>query len=331
MKWVNFRKRFLEKYFPDSAKHALEAEFLTLQQGSKPIQAYIDRFEYLARFYSQGIIEEWRCRKFEGGLRHELRRFLVPLRIREFPVLVEQARTVEELEFGSSRVTRTQKNTSKTKHQKAPYDRSSSPSSGLRCYNCGGPHLRRNCTKVAGSSGASNEHVKCYKCEKMGHYASHFPNKKATGETPSSQKQQRVIADRPRVAGRVFALTSTEATKSGNLILDRCLLFDNNVLVLFDSGATHSFISQECVSRLGLVVQDLGYELAVSTPALGRVLTNLVCTGCSIEVAGHKFKVNLVCLPLEGLDVILGMDWLSDNHVIMDCRLRSVVFPEADG
>jgi len=28
--WVNFRRRFLEKYFPDSAKHEREAEFLTL-------------------------------------------------------------------------------------------------------------------------------------------------------------------------------------------------------------------------------------------------------------------------------------------------------------
>ena len=28
--WTNFRTRFLEKYLPDSAKHALEAEFLTL-------------------------------------------------------------------------------------------------------------------------------------------------------------------------------------------------------------------------------------------------------------------------------------------------------------
>jgi len=140
-----------------------------------------------------------------------------------------------------------------------------------------------------------------------------------------------VIADRPRVAGRVFALTSTEATKSGNLILDRCLLFDNNVLVLFDSAATHSFISQECVSRLGLVVQDLGYELAVLTPASGEVITNLVCTECPIEVAGHRFKVNLICLPLEGLDVILCMDWLSDNHIIMDCRRCNVVFPEVDG
>jgi len=165
----------------------------------------------------------------------------------------------------------------------------------------------------------------------MGHYASQCPNKKATGETPSSQKQHGVIADRPRAAGRVFALTSIEATKSGNLILDRCLLFDNHVLVLFDSRATHSFISQECVSRLGLVVQDLGYKLAVSTPASGEGYTNLVCTECPIEVAGHRFKVNLVCLPLEGLDVILCMDWLSDNHVIMDCRRHSVVFPEADG
>jgi len=30
------------------------------------MQAYTNRFEYLARFYSQAIIEEWRCRKFEG-------------------------------------------------------------------------------------------------------------------------------------------------------------------------------------------------------------------------------------------------------------------------
>ena len=89
MNWVNFRTRFLEKYFLDSAKHAVEAEFLTLRQGNRSVQGYVDRFEYLARFYSQEITEEWRCRKFEGGLKHELCRFIMPLRIREFPLLVE--------------------------------------------------------------------------------------------------------------------------------------------------------------------------------------------------------------------------------------------------
>jgi len=40
--WVNFRKRFLEKYFPNSARHECESEFLTLQQGSMLVQAYVD-------------------------------------------------------------------------------------------------------------------------------------------------------------------------------------------------------------------------------------------------------------------------------------------------
>jgi len=75
----------------------------------------VDRFEYLARFYSQEITEEWRCRKFEGGLKHELCRFIVPLRIREFPLLVEQARTVEELATRPSRVARTYKGTLEAK------------------------------------------------------------------------------------------------------------------------------------------------------------------------------------------------------------------------
>ena len=38
-----------------------------------------------------------------------------------------------------------------------------------------------------------------------------------------------------------------------------------------------------------------------------------------------------MCLPLEGLDVILGMDWLSSNHIAIDCGQRRVVFPKSEG
>ena len=69
--------------------------------------------------------------------------------------------------------------------------------------------------------------------------------------------------------------------------------------MLFDSGATHSFVSNACVGRLNLVTRDLGCELLVSTPSSGQVATSLVYVGCSMEVAGCRFKVNLVCFPLE--------------------------------
>ena len=38
-----------------------------------------------------------------------MRRFIVPLRVREFPVLVEQVKSVEQLEMGPSRVNRPHK------------------------------------------------------------------------------------------------------------------------------------------------------------------------------------------------------------------------------
>jgi len=85
-----------------------------------------------------------------------------------------------------------------------------------------------------------------------------------------------------------------------------CLLCNQEVVLLFDSGATHSFVSNECVKRFGLVMRELGCELIIATPASGEVSTTFVCVGCPMEVADRRFKVNLICLPMEGIDVILG-------------------------
>ena len=101
--------------------------------------------------------------------------------------------------------------------------------------------------------------------------------------------------------------------------------------MLFDSGATHSFVSNECVRRLGFAMRELGCELIVAMPASSEVSTNSVCVGCPVEVAGHRFKLNLICLLMEGLDVILGMDWLSSNHVVIGYGRHRVVFPDTVG
>jgi len=47
------------------------------------------------------------------------------------------------------------------------------------------------------------------------------------------------------------------------------------MVVLFDLGATHSFVSIECVRRLELVMRELGCELIVATPTFGEVSPTL--------------------------------------------------------
>jgi len=44
VEWISFRTRFLEKYFPDTARQDREAEFLALQQGDMTVQEYMNKF-----------------------------------------------------------------------------------------------------------------------------------------------------------------------------------------------------------------------------------------------------------------------------------------------
>jgi len=46
------------------------------------VNAYVARFKYLGRFYTQATSEAWKCRRYEEGLRHELKKIVAPMCIR---------------------------------------------------------------------------------------------------------------------------------------------------------------------------------------------------------------------------------------------------------
>nr|KYP69586.1 hypothetical protein KK1_008783 [Cajanus cajan] len=202
--WECFWTVFMEKYFPESVRHAKEAEFMRLHQGGMTVSEYAMKFEHLARFYSQGIAEAWKCRKFADGLRYELRRVVVPMAITEFPALVEKAKVVERLE-GGNRVVRTAGGPSGSKKgesQRKPYDRpqsqqggsvarqSSSVASGgrqsggvtLRCFRCAGPHFVKDCPHTES---------RCFRCHQMGYELANCPARgRPERSTPRGDEQR---------------------------------------------------------------------------------------------------------------------------------------------
>ena len=99
---------------------------------------------------------------------------------------------------------------------------------------------------------------------------------------------------------------------------------------MFDSGATHSFIFVDCVEKLRLPVRELDMELVVSTPTEGIIITSSVCTKCPVIINGRKYKINMICIHMKDLEVILGMDWLSANHILIDCGHKKLIFPESE-
>jgi len=125
-------------------------------------------------------------------------------------------------------------------------------------------------------------------------------------------------------------MTGVEAACLGNLVMGRCMITDESLCVLYDSRATHSFVSDACVKRLDLPVCELQCELVVSTPTSGLVMISSLCARCPVEVEGRRYKVNLICLPLQELEVILGMDWLSTNRILIDCRKKRLLFSNSE-
>ena len=102
------------------------------------------------------------------------------------------------------------------------------------------------------------------------------------------------------------------------------LLFRLWERVLFNSGASHSFVAASCVKYLGLEVQTLEKLLYVNSPLGTRVSINLICRDCELEISGNLLTVDLRVMDMSEFDVILRMDWLTVHRVVIDCDRRRV-------
>ncbi|KAF1863173.1 hypothetical protein Lal_00012483 [Lupinus albus] len=333
--WEAFKSKFLQKYFPADLKREKEREFLQLEQGNMSVGEYSAKLEELIRYCPYVELEldgRSKCVKFEMGLRPELRVTFGHEEISDFPTLVNKCRMYENNVRRSDAVGRKdnppkhygpQRNFAHGKgkgkmfqEERKPY----SPPTGSRgnishglkthgnvegsqlnspfwCGKCGRTHVGDSCLGTM---------LTCFYCKEVGHTRIYCPK--------LTQSVNAVRAERPHSTGRVFTMSGAETSGVDGQIKGNCMVAGIPLLVLFYSGATHSFVSNDCVS----------------TPTDVPVVVSTVLSRCPVVVNGRTFTVDLMCLPLTQLDLILGMDWLSTNHVMLNCADKTVVFGNLD-
>ena len=49
------------------------------------------------------------------------------------------------------------------------------------------------------------------------------------------------------------------------------------------------------------------------------------CRNLTLAVGKHRLPVNLIILETQGLDVILGMDWMAQFEAVIDCANRAIM------
>ena len=77
--------------------------------------------------------------------------------------------------------------------------------------------------------------------------------------------------------------------------------------ILFDSRASHSFISAKFGAKVGLDFCHTKGSYVISTPG-GKFASNQIIRHVPIQLGSKNNKTNLILLAPEGMDVILGMN-----------------------
>ncbi|GLT26683.1 hypothetical protein SLA2020_017290 [Shorea laevis] len=96
--------------------------------------------------------------------------------------------------------------------------------------------------------------------------------------------------------------------------------------VLFDSGASHSFIARSYALKRASPIDAFDFELHVDTLLRGVMTTKDVCRIVDIYIDGRQLSANLFVLDISDFDIILGMNWLSKYFASIDYHRKWVVF-----
>ncbi|KAL8123995.1 hypothetical protein AgCh_011844 [Apium graveolens] len=335
---TKFTELFLEKYFPRYMKNQMEIQFLNLTQGDLTVAEYEAKFTELARFMPDQVdTDEKKVRRFEQGLRFWIQNRVAIFELISYVVVVQKAmgRFNKRPEFQDNKSVgfKKQQPGNGNRFQNSNQQRPNRPPTSDFKF-CGRRHF-----------GICKANVLCYKCNQKGHYANECRSQTTTqksgtvcfkygkmGHIARDCQTTEPAANVPRIEGppakdqpkaRTFNMTMKDAVQSSDVVAGTLPVNSVDAKVLFDSRATRSFISQDFVDKLHCEVKLLEQALMIELTNKNQVSVDRMCPRCDIEI-GHHFHANLIPFKLGEFDVILGMDWLSENNAQIDCKNRKV-------
>nr|GFA93027.1 hypothetical protein [Tanacetum cinerariifolium] len=113
---------------------------------------------------------------------------------------------------------------------------------------------------------------------------------------------------------------------SSNRNSDTLFIYGHALFMLFDTGATHSVISFTFASRITTTPTLLDHVLCISTPMQDSVRITHVYRNLPLQFDDKIREINAFPIDMCEFDIILGMDWLTEHHAMIDCHSYRVIF-----
>src|SRR5438105_11973009 len=158
----------------------------------------------------------------------------------------------------------------------------------------------------------------CFNCVKPGHFARNCPQPRHINPAPqpaqgrhsnqANQKKKGTIQ-----TGRVNFAEISEVPAGAPVMAGTFLVNGHPAVILFDSGASHSFVSALCAYRINLECEFTEHEYCIQSPG-GRLLAHTMARNLLLDLDGTTYLASPLVLHHQRIDLILGVGWM-EQHV----------------
>ncbi|GJV73000.1 putative reverse transcriptase domain-containing protein [Tanacetum coccineum] len=337
-------EKLTDKYCPKGKIKKLEIELWNLRVRGNDVAAYTQRFQELALMCTKFLADETeKVDKYISGLPDNIHGNVMSARPKTLDDAIELAndlmdqklRTYAERQNDNKRKADDSSRNNQQPHKKQNVARAYTAGPGEKkaytgnlplCTKCNYHHTGQcapkcgNCKRYGhatndcrvNTNNNNNKNQKtgaCYECGNTGHIKKNCPKLKNHGNGNGNGTAQ----------GRAYALGGRDASPDSNVIMGTFLLNNRYATILFDTGADRRFISNTFSASINIIPTTFESHYDVEL-ADGKIIgVNTIIRGCTLNFMNHPFNFDLMPVPLNSFDIIIGMDCLTKYHGMIIC------------
>jgi hypothetical protein len=338
--WDEFKLAFREHYIPEGVLHMKQEEFMRLKQGGDTVMQYLNKFNHLSQYAIDQVNTDLKKKNcFMRGLNDRLQRKMATCLDLSYSRAVSTALAVEAKHTGSGKSKgfvgerSSQGPENRQRLVIRPFNQNRS-SPRPPSYPFKQPIFIRPATAPASTNQLSapgarfialpSSSTGWFNYGKSGHCIKDCPyprkNKSNNQQNPGSSSQGKgnttnnATGKNIKKTERIY-YTQVATTPEGEPVMMGTFLVANHpTVILFDSGALHTFICKNFVEKYCIPCIESREGFVIHSPG-GQIFTKEVAFHVPVTLAERDFPTNMIVLKGQDIDVILGMNWLAQHKV----------------
>jgi hypothetical protein len=358
--WEIFEERFRRKYLPTYYKEQQVGAFHALVRGNRTVEEYEIRFMELVKYVSYMDNNQRQAEHFVYGLNPKIRVMVRMWKPSSIAEAVENSRYVEEHMSlnGDMRSTfphhpeflgKAPKTFSRGGSSKPPpYGNRVAPRTTSTCISMAasaasrsspttqtGPRPsqeaasrgRNSFQRSSQSSVQVSFRVTCWGCGGP-HYQCDCPELQGG----FVHREGKTLMGRASDSHQIYAAANNHQAEHQSTVVESSGTLNHiNVKILFDYGATDSFISLSALEKSGLVAYEHDVFKQVEMASKEKQAVGPSIDNCLVDLGVCTTRLKVYVTSLGTYDLIIGMDLLEAHRAMVDCFAKRVFCVEDEG